>query len=417
MSQPGNRLWLTGRTWAAGAALLALPAAAAIHPQGREVRLNTNIDSRQVLPVVAASAAGPAAVWEHQQLGLRGTFLAPGGPAGRELTLVGNNGAPSIPYVGEITVRREPAVAFGADGILLVAWTEERAFVETEPFHEVREVIDQDILVQRFARSGAPVGRRFRVNAAQAGLQHTARVAAHADGFLVVWEDAAGISARALDRQGRPTGSEARLSSAPGQRAELAIGADGRALVVWDGDDEDELGVHARLVDTAARPLGAAFRVNTTTLDKQARPTVAAGAGGGFFVAWQSEHREKWNGFYYLYGQEVSGAGALVGPQRRLYDGPLAAGSPQIAPALTAAGDGRFLLSFITWKSTFGPDVAGVELAADGSAAGNAFFVTERRVNVNFRELSVAGDGAGGFVATWESGGRTTIAARRLADR
>ena len=415
MSRSIHPFGAASRLGIAGLALLALPATAAIAPQGREVRLNAARDSRQVLPTVAGSTAGPAVVWEHQGAGLRARFLAPGAITGAELTLVTNQGVPSIPFTGEIVVRREPAAAFGPGGALLVAWTEERASIRTEPFHEIREVVDQDVLVQRFDRTGAPLGRRFRVNASPAGLQSGARVAAHGTGYVVVWQDGASIVARALDSQGRPAGAETRVAAA-GLRPELAIGSAGRALVVWDGDDDDEIGVHARLLDTSARAIGAAFRVNGTTLDKQARPTVAADAAGGFLVAWQSEHRELWNGFYYLYGQRVAGDGSLVGAELRLYAGQLAAGYPQIAPALTAGASGNFLLTWITWKNSFGPDVAGVELDAAGAVVGEAFFVTERRVKSTFRELAVGSDGNGGFLAAWESSDRrSALAARRLA--
>jgi large repetitive protein len=409
---------LASRLWVACLVLVALPAAATIEPRGREVRLNANPGSRQVLPAVATSTAGPAVVWEHQQVGIKGLFLAPGTVSGTEVTLVANHGVPSIPFTGQIVVRREPAAAFGADGALVVVWTEERAAISTQPFFERREVIDQDVLAQRFDRDGRPLGRRFRVNAAARGNQRSPRLVAHATGFVAVWEDDRGLFARALDRAGRPVGTETRVSAGPARRPELAANAEGRVLVVWDGDDADAIGVHARLLDADARPLGAAFGVNTTVQHKQARPTVAAAADGGFLVAWQSEHPEHWSGFYSLYGQAVAGDGSPIGPEIRLYDGPLAEGSPQIAPSLAAAPAGHFLLTWITWKSTFGPDIAAVELDGLGVPVGTAFWVTERRVKTTFRELGVVADGAGGFLVVWESSARrATIAARSLVTR
>src|SRR5688572_16339838 len=89
---------LASRLWVTSLVLLALPATAAIGPQGREVRLSSNSDSRQVLPAVAASPVGPAVVWEHQQLGIRALFLAPGATTGGELTLVANQAVPTLPF-------------------------------------------------------------------------------------------------------------------------------------------------------------------------------------------------------------------------------------------------------------------------------------------------------------------------------
>ena len=409
MRQLASRLWVTGLV------LLALPAAGVIEPEGGEARLNVNTESRQLLPALAASAAGPAVVWEHERAGIRGVFLAPGGATTPERTLVGNSPPSASPFRGNVVTRRQPAAAFGADGNLALVWTEERAYLATEPFYENRVVEDRDILVQRFDRSGTPLARRFRVNATAAGMQHTARIAAHADGFVVVWQEEGGLFARSLDAAGRPRGVQTRVSNVASQLQALAVSSEGKVLVVWDAADEDESGVFARLLGGNARPLGPTFRVNTTTQYRQGRPTVAADGAGGFLVAWQSEHPEQWNGFFYLYGQAIGADGAAVGPQLRLYEGSLAGGAPQIAPALASGSSGGFLLSWITWSNAWSVEVAGLELDALGAAVGDAFWVTERRIKPSFRDLAAVADGDG-FLVVWESNAqKPAITGRHLA--
>jgi hypothetical protein len=400
-------------SWICGLAVLALPAMAALEPRGREIRLGVGATGRQVLPAAAASAAGTAIVWEHELQGLRGVFLAAGAAAGDEKVLVANDGPPSLPFEGEVISRRQPAVAFAPNGDLVVAWTEERAHLRAAPFLQDREVLEQDILVQRFDATGTALGRRFRINANPAGMQNTPRLAAHAGGFVAVWLDASGVAARALDVAGRPIGAETRVSEAAGLRPAIAF-SQGRALVVWDGPDADEIGVFSRLLDNGARVAGPVQRVNVRTQDKQARATVAADGAGGFLVGWQSEHPEQWSGFYYVYGRKVTEAGVPTGGEVRLYSGSIGAGAPQIAPALAAIGRGRYLLTWIGWKNSFGPDVAGGELDASGAADGAAAWLTERRVRSTFRELAVASHG-GGHVAVWESSDRNwTLSLRRL---
>jgi hypothetical protein len=402
--------------------LLSVSAAAEVQPQGRQLRVNNRTDFKQLNPATAFSPAGTSiVVWENDQRGIRGQLYAANGLAtGAESTLVENEGPSALPFSGSVFNRRQPAVTFLNNGQFLLAFTEERAFLRSEPFFEQRELQDQDVFVQRFSVGGAPLGAKARVNTTTSGFQREPRLIAHNGRFLAVWEDGGtgGIVGRALNADGAPIGAEIKISERSGQRPAVAASSKGQALVVWEGDDANESGVFARLLDAAAKPVGPELRVNTDTAYRQMRTAVAADKAGNFFVVWQGEHPDLWKGFFYLYGQAVGSGGNLIGPQVRLYRGSLGESSPQIAPALAAMPSGHFLLAWLTWKDDTDFQAAGVELDALGAPVGEAFWITERRPQRNFRDLAVAADGTGRLFVSWENNERKQgIDARRLSGK
>ncbi len=402
--------------------LLSVSAWAEVQPQGRQLRVNNRTDFKQLNPATAFSAAGTSiVVWENDQRGIRGQLYAANGLAtGAESTLIENEAPSALPFSGFVFNRRQPAVAFLNNGQFLLAFTEERAFLRSEPFFEQRDLQDQDVYVQRFSVGGAALGAKSRVNVSTSGFQHDARLIAHNGRFLAVWEDGGtgGIVGRALNADGAPTGAEIKISEGSGQRPAVAANSKGQALVVWEGKDASGVSVFARLLGASAQTIGPELRVSTDTAHRQNRAAVAADKAGNFFVAWQGEHPELWSGFFYLYGQAVGSGGNLIGPQVRLYRGGLGEGSPQIAPALAAMPSGHFLLAWLTWKDGTDFQAAGVELDALGAPVGEAFWITERRPQRNFRKLAVAADGAGKLFVSWENSERKQgIDARRLSGR
>lgn len=399
--------------------LLAPPAVAAMRTEGSQVRVNRNTDFQQRNPAAAFASNGTTVVaWENDQRGIRAQFYKVSGmPSGDEVTLVGNPDLPPLPFASTLFNRRDPAVAYGPNGDLLVAWTEERAFVRSTPFAESRRIDDQDVMVQRFSGSGSPMGDRFRVNADTDGLQHTPRLVARPGGFFAVWEDVptGSIMGRALDPLGRPVGDDIAVGEGTNQlRPALAHNGRNRILVTWDAPDSHQLGVFGRLLDNSGTPQGAAFRISTTTPYRQMRPTVAAGDNGDFLVAFQSEQPEQYLGFFYAYGQAVGAQGSLIGPQVRLYAGSLGAGSPQIAPALASMPDGHFAASWIGWKNDR-INIAAVELDALGAPVGDAVWTSEKQIRPTFRDVAVTANGDGRVLISWESSDhQPSIAARRL---
>jgi hypothetical protein len=402
----------------AAIALLALPAWGEVQPQGRELRINQRTDFRQQNPVAAFAPNGRSlVVWENDQRGLRGQlFAADGTPSGGELTL-----AASDAIVGsqeqQIATRRDPSVAFLAGGGFVLAWTEGVEDVESSAFIETRSILDQDVYVQRFDNLGSPAGSRVRVNSTTAGFQRAPRLIPRGQGgLLVTWESGdGGVFVRTLGAAGEVTGREVRLNDGTGAHPAGAAGSLGTSLIAWEAADGSDVGVFARLVDRNGQPVGPAFRVNTTTTNRQRRPTVAAGTDGNFLVAWQGDLADP--RLSHLNAQAVGAHGALVGPQLTLAQG-IGYEPSLMAPALAPTPNGHFLLSWLGWPTATSPglEMAAAEIDGLGNTVGTPVWISERRVQRNFRRTSIATNGSGSYLLSWESAadGHQVIDGRRL---
>lgn len=396
--------------------LLALPASAELGPEGNELRVNQRTDFKQRNPVVAFSPSGRSlAVWENDVRGLRGQFFAANGaPVGAELTLVANQGLGQLPVEGTVVSRRQPTLAFLTENEFALAWTEETAFVRSSTFIESRQIIDQDIFLQRFNGSGAPLGERVRVNTAATGLEAESRLTANGRSLLVVWEEDGGIFGRFLGLN--PTdafrlGYDEGIGSLP-----VAVkGRGNRYLAVWQ-EDGSERGISGRLFDSSGTGIGSAFRVNTDTTGRQRRHAVTTDVDGNFFVVWQhdvSKYESR------LFAQTIGRGGNLIGGQVALAVDPDVENPIQMAPSVVLAGPDRFLVTWMTFRGQgSGVWIAGREIDGKGTPQGDMFLVTERRIERNFRRTALAADGTGRFLVSWETvlNGRLGIGARRLGE-
>lgn len=387
--------------------LFALPVFAKLAPKGAELRVNNRTDFKQRNPASAFSTAGNhLVVWENDQRGLRGLFYGKEGQPGKEVTLIENSSLPDERVVNH----REPAVAFLSENTIALAWTEETAWLRSVPFHEQREVLEQDIYFQRFNGAGAPVSERIRVNTDTAGFQSHPRLVARGGSVLVVWEDAnGGIYGRWLGGSG---GDQFKINETAGKGVAIAAG-NNRHIAVWEGQDDSETGVFARVFDNTGRAVGPEFRVNTDTAGRQRRPSVAADPAGNFMVVWQTDLAKTES---HLFAQLLGTDGDRIGGQRAL-DAGAESGLVQMAPAVAASGPGRFLVTWLAWPNNrAGLEVAGREFNAAGAAQGATFWISQHRIERNFRRTSVSTDGKGGFLVAWETviGRSQHIAGRRL---
>jgi len=406
-----SRAWIA----AASLALLALPALGEVQPVGREVRVNRRTDFKQQNPVAAVASNGRSlVVWENDQRGLRGQFFAADGSlSGAELTLAESD-ALTAPEQ-RIAARRDPSVAFLSGGGFVLAWTEEIADVRSFAYIESRKIVDQDVYLQRFDAAGLPASLRVRLNSITAGFQRLPRLIGRGGNLLATWESAdGGIFVRSLSANGGPVGAEIRLNSAAGSQPVGAAGASS-SLIAWEGADGSEVGVFARLLGASGQPVGPVFRVNTDTAGRQRRPTVAAGKDGSFLVAWQGDLAITTQSR--IFAQAVGANGNLLGPQLTLVRGE-GYDVAHIAPALAAAPNGHFLLSWLGWPQENSNDfgMSAAEIDSLGNTIGTPSRVSELRVQRNFRRTSIATNGAGRYLLTWEivAGNRQSIDARRI---
>ncbi len=383
---------------------------------GAEFRVNGDTNAQLRNPAIAFSGNGTAmVVWEDDQHGLRGRFYNSDGNAlSAELPLVANVKLQGLPAHGIEVVRKDAAVASLPGGGFVVAWTEERDNVSTDILFESRQVIDRNVVAQKFSATGAPEGTPTRLNAAVVGYQSQPKILVR-NGSLdpfVVWQTGSGIFGRAVrPEKSKAVGPEVKISSGPGGNPAITADASGNFLVSWEGADRDSQGVYARLFDKAASPRGGEFLVNSTTTGLQRRPAVSSVKGGGWLVVWQGQGATAKDA--HIYGQFLGGGGSFLGPELRVSQG---FGPTQIAPAVAQLANGNFVVAWTDWKDPFPIGVFGVELDKLGNAQGDEMEINSRPIGSQVRTtLAVFGSTV---LVPWEgftdSNTHPGISARRL---
>jgi hypothetical protein len=305
-------------------------------PAGPEFRVNTYTTNGQETPSIAADSAGNFVV----------AWVSTGGYGGSPPDIFGqrfaSDGAPLGPEfrVNSYTTSTQtfPDVAAQGGGGFVVVWGGQ----------------DLEIFGQRFAGSGAPLGPEFRVNTFTTDLQYFPSVAADAAGnFVVVWVRGQGyagtpdVLGQRFAADGTPLGTEFRVNTytTSGQsHPDVAADPGGSFVVVWSGQGQDDVGVFGQRFASSGAPLGPEFRVNTVTTDFQYMPSAAADAAGNFVVAWASA------GGYGgaaadVFGQRFASDGTPLGPEFRVNT---ETSNGQNDHAVAADPAGNFV---VTWRS------------------------------------------------------------------
>jgi hypothetical protein len=252
-------------------------------PVGADFRVNETTRERQGDASVAMRGDGSfVVVWAGRGRGDQdGIFMRLFSAAG-------------TPTTGEILVNQTaagrqglPAVAFAADGSIVVAWEGNGAGDFA------------GIFVRRFSASGTPLAGESLVNAPLSLRQGDPALAVQSDGsFLVAWTtrgvDGSGYDtfARRFSAAGQPVGGEFRLNGnrAGDQKApDVAAADNGAYQVVWasKGAGDDGWDVKQSRVSSAGVP-GAEGRVHLAADGDQTQPKIAAGPDGSMMVAWTS---------------------------------------------------------------------------------------------------------------------------------
>jgi VCBS repeat-containing protein len=209
----------------------------------------------------------------------------------------------------------------------------------------------------------------------------------------------------------QPLGGESQVNSfTANQQDNPAVAAltGGGHVVLWQSvfqDDESTWGVYGQRYDADGAPVGAEFRVNQTIDGSQQFPAVAGLPGGGFVAVWQDNS-----------GRDGSGTGVFA----RLFDANGVGGaqfqanaqvsSTQDDPAVTVLSNGNILISWTATTSAGSGDgngqgVTGRIFTAAGSPVTGDIVLNTFTASTQF-EVSVAPNGAGGFVAVWASFGQ-----------
>jgi hypothetical protein len=317
----------------------------------------------------------------------------------------------------------KPAMDSDASGNFVVVW---------DPFSYYMEA-------RRFDSSGAPLGEPFQANTETSAGPRNPKVAVQPDGrFMIVWgqfdTSYHGISGRLFDSNGTPATPEFHVDTEVGDSdgyigyedddgIEIAAGAAGNFLVVWENDHEDfpntrilgrlfdsagtaagpvfqvdsgaspfayityagvagdgqgnfivawrEYGVKARRFDSGGAALGPPFQVSAATTDYASYVKVDADAVGNFVVVWQqyedyqpyfprhSVHVRQFDSAANAIPGEFVLGTSLHGPYNYVYDA--------YVPDVAFTGGGNFV---VAWRSYSDGDEGGIRAQRFGSATG-----------------------------------------------
>lgn len=225
------------------------------------------------------------------------------------------------------------------------------------------------------------VVREERVNTTTAGDRMYPAIARLADGgHVVAWlsttHETAGpwptrLCTRRYGPDGSAVGGEVCVGSGDAFSSKPAIAAlvDGGYVVAWVVvTDATSADVRAQRFDTAGMPSGPELAVNTITEREQWSPAAAGLAGGGFVIAWDTNHQGAFDVFARLYGPDGTPAGAEQRVTSAVYP-PGSFGWDHAASVLPLK-DGGYA---ITWRSEYrerGPSIYWRHFTANGSALG-----------------------------------------------
>jgi len=300
---------------------------------------NSVATGEQRHPAIAANRNGYAAVvWEddrdttnpndnaHSEIYLR---IWRNGTALYEVKLSsgGNSGVTNWRHLS-------PDVGLDDKGNAVVVWAEDP---DGNGFYNIP---------YRVVNTAGTVTASGQANSSAAGQQRNPQIAVDPDGapnggavaFTVVWEDVQGTNPATVKAAGytSPTtrAYEVTASQTTGQHhnPDVAVAASGEAVVVWD-EDSDANGYYQIGLTKLAKSNGAITlsrrTANANGGGQQRHPAVAANFGGGFAVAWESDHTGTlgvWTRSFTAGGNplhsdvEVSTAAAGTGPDLGIDD-------------------------------------------------------------------------------------------------
>ena len=272
-------------------------------PLNDPTRVNTTVDDEQQSPRVAVSADGsflviftnvetPPGETFPQKMVRSQAYNANGDPVGVEQLVS------TVPTKEQTNVYADVAAlrtADGSPGGYAVVWRNSDFTPEWGDIHA--SIVNS---------AGVP-SAEFNVHSDDSAIERYSSVTElHDGGFLVVWGDHNGVRGRRFNSAGGAMGLEFKIDTLPtgnpGGNTDVALGWDGRVLVVWEdsGTEVPPLPIaqgpeiRGRMFQFDASgndldPLGEDFRINNLFTGIQNEPRIAEFGAVGFLVIWGSD--------------------------------------------------------------------------------------------------------------------------------
>jgi hypothetical protein len=150
----------------------------------------------------------------------------------------------------------------------------------------------------------------------------------------------------------------------------------------WDGCSDFELGE---------------FLVNSNTSDWQIEPQVASSPDGSYVVVWASKNQD--GDLYGIFGQRYGAEGPAQGPEFQVNS---ETDDHQERPAIAALAGGGFVVTYESWGlDGSGDAIAAQVFGVDGSKTSNEIVVNQI-VAGDQGNPAVTGIADGGFVVVWD---------------
>ncbi|CAL9547865.1 hypothetical protein SUDANB95_04333 [Actinosynnema sp. ALI-1.44] len=240
----------------------------------------------------------------------------------------------------------QPDVAVHDDGSAVVVWAEDP---DGNGFYNI---------AVRAVRVDGTIAGSATANANSDGQQLNPAVAADPDtaGFAVVWEDKQSTTNPTVRVAGFASVTsktyEAQVHNAGGthQRPDVAVGAAGNAVVVWeeDGDGNGFFNVGRKILTPSGGVKLAQGVANASGGGQQRKPVVAANFNGDFAVAWETDH----TGAAQVAVRSFLAAGTASSPVDTL----LAGGDPQVGIDDQRGVVVTSVVASDVWTQGFNPD-------------------------------------------------------------
>jgi Ca2+-binding RTX toxin-like protein len=259
-------------------------------------------------------------------------------------------------------------------------------------------------------------GTEFQPNTTDLLEQDTPSITALPNGnFVVVWEDRSAsvgdtsgdaVRGQLYHSNGSRIGGEFLVNqTTTGNQDDAVVTAlsDGRFVVAWRNEvGAGNTDVYARIYNANGTPASAEFLVNTVTANAQSEPAIAAAPDGGFLITWTNDFSATDQD---IRGRAFNAAGAPVG-----IDFPIdvTAGIDETDAAVVALNNNNYV---VVWKDEGAPmetDGSGshirAKIVSDTGATVVPSFIINSTATGDQSEPSIALLGNGGFVVTWTSG-------------
>ena len=276
---------------------------------------------------------------------------------------------------------------------------------------------DSHIKAQLFNAAGAKVGGEFLVNTGTVSTQLDPSITAlSSGGFVVTWMDdsgdasSSGIKAQIFSAAGVKIGSEFVVNTTTlNYQSQPTIAAlpSGGFVVSWvdqsgQGGDNSPSSLKAQIFNSGGAKVGSEFLVNTVTSNSQVEPTITALSSGGFVVSWTDYSTQgPYNDPYAIKAQIFDAGGTKVGAEFLVN---ATTSTTHQHPTITALSSGGFVVS---WEEYSGPgwDTNGSAVKAQlfnavGAKVGTEFLVNAVTTNSQ-QQPTITALSSGGFVVSW----------------